>query len=209
MNSYGVDIWGSSFRVYYEHRAYYDIEKEVYVLAVLSLMGKQESLERSKTMKQLTEKLDDTPLHSAARVGNLELALKIISNISEDKDLKQLLSKANQSGETALYVAAKYGNLELVKEMIKYCDLGTASIKARNGCDAFHISAKQGDLGKCLQNGDSFNFIIVCVFASNVNIEILSRKCFCIKCLHMINLYGHIFPYIYVYWSMDSLERSW
>jgi len=172
LNSYGVDIWGFSFRVYYEYEyegAYYDIERNFF-FPVLRLMGKQESLERSKTMKQLTKKRDDTPLHLAARVGNLELALKIISNVSEDKELKQLLSKVNHSGETALYVAAEYGNLELVKEMIKYCDLGTASIKARNGCDAFHISAKQGDLGKCLQSDESFSFINVCVFASNVNI---------------------------------------
>lgn len=61
--------------------------------------------------------------------------------------MKELLGKQNQSGETALYVAAEYGYVDLVREMIKYYDLADAGIKARNGFDAFHIAAKQGDLG--------------------------------------------------------------
>nr|POE91873.1 ankyrin repeat-containing protein [Quercus suber] len=71
-----------------------------------------------KTMtKQLTGKRDDTPLHTAARAGNLELVVEIISNI-EEAELKQLLSKQNNSGETALYVAAEHGDVDLVKEII-------------------------------------------------------------------------------------------
>lgn len=99
--------------------------------------------------KQLTGKRDDTQLHTAARAGNLELVVEIISNI-EEAELKQLLSKQNNSGETALYVAAEHGYVDLVKEMIKYYDVGLAGTKAKNGYDAFHIAAKQGDLGKSL-----------------------------------------------------------
>lgn len=58
-----------------------------------------------------------------------------------------VLSKQNSSGETALYIAAECGYAELVREMIKYYDLMAAEIKARNGFDALHIAAKQGDLG--------------------------------------------------------------
>lgn len=99
-------------------------------------------------MKLLNEKRSDTPLHLAVRAGNLELALEMIANnISDDKmESKKLLSNMNESDETALYVAAELGNAELVKEMIKYCDLETASIKARNGCDAFLIGSKEGHL---------------------------------------------------------------
>ncbi|GKV05749.1 hypothetical protein SLEP1_g17721 [Rubroshorea leprosula] len=93
----------------------------------------------------MTRKPDDTPLHSAVRAGNLEMVLEII-NGSEDAELKDLLSKQNQSGQTALYVASEYGNADLVKEMIKFHDVGLASITARNGYDAFHIAAKQGDM---------------------------------------------------------------
>jgi hypothetical protein len=32
--------------------------------------------------------------------------------------------------------------------MIQYYDLADAGIKARNGFDAFHIAAKQGDIGR-------------------------------------------------------------
>lgn len=99
--------------------------------------------------KQLTGKRDDTPLHTAARAGNLELVVEIISNI-EEAELKQLLSKQNNSGETALYVAAERGDVDLVKEMIKDYDVSLAATKAKNGYDAFHIAAKQGDLGKSL-----------------------------------------------------------
>ncbi|OVA18243.1 Ankyrin repeat [Macleaya cordata] len=98
-----------------------------------------------KMKKQLTGKRDDTPLHSAARAGDLEEIKEILTRTGE-AELKELLSKQNQSGETALYVAAEYGDVDLVEEMIKFYDIASAGIKARNGYDAFHIAAKQGDL---------------------------------------------------------------
>nr|XP_017253237.1 PREDICTED: ankyrin repeat-containing protein At5g02620 [Daucus carota subsp. sativus]XP_017253238.1 PREDICTED: ankyrin repeat-containing protein At5g02620 [Daucus carota subsp. sativus]XP_017253239.1 PREDICTED: ankyrin repeat-containing protein At5g02620 [Daucus carota subsp. sativus]XP_017253240.1 PREDICTED: ankyrin repeat-containing protein At5g02620 [Daucus carota subsp. sativus] len=99
----------------------------------------------NRTMKQSIQKRDDTPLHFAVRTQNLELALEILAK-SEDIELKELMCKQNYSGETALYVAAEYGYVDFVKEMIKYYDIADASIKARNGSDAFHIAAKQGNL---------------------------------------------------------------
>ncbi|MFQ6641724.1 hypothetical protein Gotur_016378 [Gossypium turneri] len=99
--------------------------------------------------KQLTSKKDATPLHSAVRAGDFELVLEIINGL-EDGELKDLLSKRNQSGETALYVAAECGHADLVKEIMKHCDIVLAGLKARNGYDAFHIAAKQGDLGEFL-----------------------------------------------------------
>lgn len=93
--------------------------------------------------KQLTGKRDDTPLHSAVRARNLEVVKEILS---AEGELKEFLSKQNQSGETALYVAAEYGHVDVLKEIIKYCDIADAEIKAKNGYDAFHIAAKQGDL---------------------------------------------------------------
>ncbi|XP_076889277.1 ankyrin repeat-containing protein At5g02620-like isoform X2 [Bidens hawaiensis] len=100
-----------------------------------------QSLSRNKTM----EKKDDTSLHIAVRQGDLDAAFEIISSYDEQK-LVELLMKKNQSGETALYVAAEYGCVDLVKEMIKFYDSEAASIKAKNGFDAFHIAAKQGNL---------------------------------------------------------------
>ncbi|XP_042474978.1 ankyrin repeat-containing protein At5g02620-like [Macadamia integrifolia] len=104
-----------------------------------------ESPHGKKMKKQLTGKRDDTPLHSAARAGNLPVVVEILTGTSEE-ELKELLLKQNQSGETALYVAAENGYVSVVEEMIKYYDIVSASIKARNGFDAFHIAAKQGDL---------------------------------------------------------------
>ncbi|KAL1834208.1 hypothetical protein ACET3Z_003859 [Daucus carota] len=96
-------------------------------------------------MKQSAEKRDDMLLHSAVSAENLGLVVEILAT-NEGKELKELLSKQNQSGETALYVAAKLGYVDFVMEMIKYYDIGDAAIKARNGSDAFHIAAKQGNL---------------------------------------------------------------
>ncbi|KAE8732659.1 Ankyrin repeat-containing protein [Hibiscus syriacus] len=100
---------------------------------------------RKKMTKQLTGKREDTPLHSAARAGNLAVVKEILAGAGENA-LKELIAKQNQSGETALYVASEYGYVDLVKEMIKYYDLVHAGMKARNGFDALHIAAKQGDV---------------------------------------------------------------
>ncbi|XP_068637610.1 ankyrin repeat-containing protein At5g02620 [Aristolochia californica] len=108
-------------------------------------METQPSFRRKKMTKQLTGKRDDTPLHGAARAGNLKAILDVLTE-TEEAELKELLSKQNQSGETPLYVAADYGYADLVCEMIKYHDLTTASMKAKNGYDAFHIAARQGDI---------------------------------------------------------------
>ncbi|MBA0625293.1 hypothetical protein Godav_010506 [Gossypium davidsonii] len=131
--------------------------------------------------KQLTSKKDATPLHSAVRAGDFELFLEIINGL-EDGELKDLLSKRNQSGETALYVAAECGHAGLVKEIMKHCDIVLAGLKARNGYDAFHIAAKQGDLGEFLSLlslrdhiilGDKFLFSKSLLFAVSEVLKIL------------------------------------
>lgn len=100
---------------------------------------------RKKMTKQLTGKRDDSPLHSAARAGNI-MAIRDIIDDAAEEELTELLSKENWAGETALFVAAEYGYYELVRELIEFYDLPAAGIKAKNGFDALHIAAKQGDL---------------------------------------------------------------
>ncbi|KAJ6413671.1 hypothetical protein OIU84_006470 [Salix udensis] len=110
-----------------------------------SSSGLPSSMTQKKMTKQLTRKKDDTPLLFAARAGDLDAVMEILTGTREE-ELKGLLEKQNQSGETALYVAVQYGNVGVVREMIKYYDLAGAGIKARNGFDAFHVAAKRGDL---------------------------------------------------------------
>ncbi|KAJ6413673.1 hypothetical protein OIU84_006472 [Salix udensis] len=81
--------------------------------------GQPSPMPRKKMTKQLTGKKDDTQLHSAARAGNLVAVMEILT---------------------------EYGYVNVVREMIKYYDLADAGIKARNGFDAFHVAAKQGDM---------------------------------------------------------------
>ncbi|XP_047316502.1 ankyrin repeat-containing protein At5g02620-like [Impatiens glandulifera] len=111
---------------------------------MMMMMGSNSNSKKKTITKQLTRKKDDTPLHSAAREGNLQAVVQILSDSCESDEF---LSMKNQSGETVLYVAAESGHVDLVTELIKYYDASTAGVKARNGYDPFHIAAKQGDLG--------------------------------------------------------------
>lgn len=108
--------------------------------------GQPPTTPRKKMAKQLTGRREDTPLHSAARAGQITAIRDIIDGANKE-ELIELLSKQNSAGETPLYVAAEYGYFEVVREMIKHYDLADAGIKAKNGFDALHIAAKQGDLG--------------------------------------------------------------
>lgn len=129
-----------------------------------------------KMKKQLTAKRDDTPLQSLVRTGSVELVLDMISSYG-DMELREMLSKMNQSGETALYVAAEYGYVDVVREMIRYHDTSLAGIKARNGYDAFHIAAKQGCLGKL------FNFHL------NMQYPVFTILCLIyFKCLNVVDV---------------------
>ncbi|KAL7589929.1 ankyrin repeat-containing protein At5g02620 [Lactuca sativa] len=101
---------------------------------------------RKKMSKQVTGKRDDTPLHTAARAGNINAVMEILGDCYCEEELISLLSKQNHAGETALYVAAEYSYVDLVRLLIDQYDMATASIKANNGFDALHIAAKQGDL---------------------------------------------------------------
>ncbi|XP_024011898.1 ankyrin repeat-containing protein At5g02620 isoform X1 [Eutrema salsugineum] len=99
-----------------------------------------------KTMtKQTTARRDDTPLLTAVREGNTELILQMIGEY-DGVELKELLAEQNQSGETALYVAAESGHTDMVKILMKHSDSVLAGTKAKNGFDAFHIAAKNGNL---------------------------------------------------------------
>nr|GMD31345.1 ankyrin repeat-containing protein At5g02620-like [Ipomoea batatas] len=82
------------------------------------------SMKKKKMVKQLTGKRGDTQLHSAARGGNLGEVLGMISGSCGEG------GKTSVEKQPGLYVAAEYG-------------LG---LKARNGFDAFHVAAKQGDV---------------------------------------------------------------
>ena len=68
-----------------------------------------------------TNSKDNTPLHVAAKVGNLEMVRFLIDHV-KDRDVetgaRQLLSMVNLERDTALHIAVKYGNSEIVKELI-------------------------------------------------------------------------------------------
>lgn len=127
-----------SFRGFMEKQKSFRIAME----KQLSFMGS----ERKKS-KDSPGKRGDLPIHLAARAGNLSRVKEIIQNYS-NCETKDLLAKQNLEGETPLYVASENGHALVVSEILKYLDLQTASIAARNGYDPFHIAAKQGHLGK-------------------------------------------------------------
>ncbi|PHU04806.1 hypothetical protein BC332_25628 [Capsicum chinense] len=77
-------------------------------------------------------KRGDSPLHLAARAGNLGKVKEIFQKF-EGKGIKDLLCQQNKKDETALYVAAENGNSLVVSEFLKYLSLKNASIVANNG----------------------------------------------------------------------------
>lgn len=102
--------------------------------------------ERKKS-RESPGKRGDSPLHLAARAGNLGRVREILQNC-DGNGSKDLMAKQNQEGETPFYVAAENGHASVAAEMLKHLDLQTSSITARNGYDPFHVAAKQGHLGK-------------------------------------------------------------
>lgn len=102
-----------------------------------------------KRGKDSPGKRGDSPLHLAARAGNLGKVKEIIQKFDE-KGIKDLLCQQNQEGETALYVAAENGHSLVVAEFLKHLDLEIASIVANNGYDTLHVAARQGHLGEFL-----------------------------------------------------------
>lgn len=101
-----------------------------------------------KREKESPGKRGDSPLHLAARAGNLGKVKEIVQKFDNSKGIKELLSLQNQQGETALYIAAENGHTLVVAEILKHLDLQVASLVANNGYDAFQVAAKQGHLGK-------------------------------------------------------------
>uniref|UniRef100_A0A5B6YQI0 PGG domain-containing protein n=1 Tax=Davidia involucrata TaxID=16924 RepID=A0A5B6YQI0_DAVIN len=121
--------------------------------------------ERKKS-KESPGKRGDSPLHLAARAGNL-IRVKEIFQKWDSNGVKDLLSKQNQEGETALYVAAENGHAPVVGEFLKHLDLQTASIPARNGYDPVHVAAKQGHLEVLKELLNSFPNLVMTTDPSN------------------------------------------
>uniref|UniRef100_A0A0D9XFQ8 PGG domain-containing protein n=1 Tax=Leersia perrieri TaxID=77586 RepID=A0A0D9XFQ8_9ORYZ len=105
-------------------------------------MEKQMSFKRNKDSPG---KRGDTELHLAARAGSVLHVQKIFA-ASDPELVGELAARQNLDGETALYVSAEKGHTEVVSEILKFCDLQSAGLKATNSFDAFHIAAKQGHL---------------------------------------------------------------
>jgi hypothetical protein len=94
--------------------------------------------------------------------------LEIIFSENQGEEELELFPKQNNYGETALYISTENGHLDIVKELIKYHDVGLASLKARHGFDAFYVAAKNGNLGmfvkfKCIQMFRFRIFTIYCI----------------------------------------------
>ncbi|KAL1221173.1 Ankyrin repeat-containing protein [Cardamine amara subsp. amara] len=129
-------------------------------------------------------KRGDSPLHIAARTGNLSKVKDLIRGCCDgggsSQELKELLSKQNLEGETPLYTAAENGHSFIVEEMLKHMDLETASIAARNGFDPFHVAAKQGHLEVLMKLLETFPNLAMTTDLS------------CTTALHTAATQGHI-----------------
>lgn len=121
------------------------MEKQTSFRIVMERQFSMGGTERKKS-RDSPGKRGDTPIHLAARSGNLSKIKDILGN-SDDKDPKELLCQQNQEGETPLYVAAENGHASVVGEILKHIDLISASTGAISGYDPFHIAARNGHVG--------------------------------------------------------------
>ncbi|CAA6663888.1 unnamed protein product [Spirodela intermedia] len=132
----------------------------------VGLLEKQQSF-REKKNKGITQKRGDSPLHLASRAGNLLQVREILLGGAHSSHLNALISAQNNDGETPLYVAAENGHVEVVHEILQQSDAHSASLKAKNGLDAFHIAAKQGHVDVLKELRSSFPELAMTVGPSN------------------------------------------
>ncbi|KAI4965502.1 hypothetical protein ZWY2020_051680 [Hordeum vulgare] len=114
-------------------------------LGALEKLKSFRGMDNFRRSKDSPGKRGDTPLHLAARAGNVSNVQRILAEPGREL-AGELAARPNQDWETALYVAADKGHTEVVREILKVSDMQTAGIKASNSFDAFHIAAKQGHL---------------------------------------------------------------
>ncbi|CAA3033713.1 ankyrin repeat-containing At5g02620-like [Olea europaea subsp. europaea] len=120
-----------------------------------------------KRSKDSPGKRGDSPLHLAARAGNLGKVKEIFQKFENiNNGIKDLLSNKNQEGETPLYIAAENGHALIVGEFLRHSDVETASIVANNGYDPYHVAAKQGHIGESF-----ILFIFHYVIWTNLNLD--------------------------------------
>ncbi|GAB4854870.1 Ankyrin repeat-containing protein itn1 [Ancistrocladus abbreviatus] len=129
---------------------------------VLSNSGKRiDQAGKKKYVKQVTGRHNDTEMHLAAKLGDLAAVKQILNDI--DSQIRGTLSGAeldvevaevraavvnevNELGETALFTAAEKGHIEIVKELLKYSNQETLTMKNRSGLDPLHVAASHGHL---------------------------------------------------------------
>jgi len=124
------------------------------------LLPRQPSVHRKH---RPTGRRGDTPLHSAARSGDLSRIREILSADSENDDSdverpldrRALIARRNEAGETTLYAAADCGHVEILKELLSYADVDLAAVKTHAGSDALHAAAKHGHVD-CVKELVSF-----------------------------------------------------
>ncbi|XP_058108318.1 ankyrin repeat-containing protein At2g01680 [Magnolia sinica] len=94
---------------------------------------------RSGDLSSLRLLLEGSP--SSADGGGADLA-------DDDRAvISSLVAQQNGAGETALYIAADNNLEEIFSYLLGFCDLETALVKTTVGINAFHIAAKNGNLG--------------------------------------------------------------
>ena len=83
-----------------------------------------------------------TPLHDAARRGNLDL-------LEECLDNKTPVNSLDRAGNTALHWACHSGNVECLRKLIESCGtILTFSGKNRLGDTPLHMAAFKGNVGE-------------------------------------------------------------
>ncbi|KAF3338769.1 ankyrin repeat family protein [Carex littledalei] len=86
-------------------------------------------------------KKSETPLHSAAKVGNVDF-IRALSQCAPDV-VKDAVREIDENKDTALHLAAKHGHGDVARELMKL-DPGVANMFNKEGFTPLYIATVGG-----------------------------------------------------------------
>jgi ankyrin repeat protein len=96
---------------------------------------------RDSSLLKARNNISETPLHCAAKVGNMDIILLLVQHAPED--MREALKETNDNGDTALHVAAKHGHVDVCCQLM-ILDPRAAYKVNKEGLSPFYIAIVEG-----------------------------------------------------------------
>ncbi|XP_078154180.1 uncharacterized protein LOC144549346 [Carex rostrata] len=100
--------------------------------------------QRDRSLLNAHNKMSETPLHCAAKVGNGEFMCKL--NELDPVIVKDAMKEIDENGDTPFHVATKHGHVHVVRKLMLEVDHTLACIPFSDGMFPVHVSASMGNI---------------------------------------------------------------